>query len=143
AQAVDGHWAYKVSAGYLTQDPLPRPIGVIPNVFQTPYQPFVNTGTSQPKFDGRVDYDITDGGTVTVSGGVAGTGGIIHSGIGPFDIDNSSHMTYLTTRYQKGGRRVAFFTNLLNGTASNLLAFTQNGRPLALDFNTKTFDFEA
>jgi iron complex outermembrane receptor protein len=143
AQAVDSHWAYKVSAGYLTQDPLPRPIGIIPNTFKTPYTSFVNAGTSQPKFDGRVDYDVTGGGTVTVSGGVAGTGGIIHSGIGPFDIDKSSHMTDLTTRYQKGGRRVAFFTNLLNGTASNLLAFTQNGRPLALDFVTKTFDFEA
>jgi outer membrane receptor for ferrienterochelin and colicin len=47
------------------------------------------------------------------------------------------------TRYQKGGRRVAFFTNLLDGNASNLLSFTVNGRPLQLDFNTKTFDLEA
>ena len=115
AQAIDSRWAYKVSAGYLTQDPLPRPTGTIPNVFHTPYPDFTNQGTSQPKFDGRVDYDIASGGTVTVSGGVAGTAGIIHSGIGPFDISNDSHMTYLTTRYQKGGRRVAFFTNLLNG----------------------------
>ncbi len=143
AQAVDSRWAYKVSAGYLTQDPLPRPTGTLPNVFRTPYPSFTNQGTSQPKFDGRVDYDITGGGTVTVSGGVAGTGGIIHSGIGPFDIDKSSHMTYLTTRYQKGGRRVAFFTNLLNGNASNLLARGTTGQPLPLDFNTKTFDFEA
>ena len=47
------------------------------------------------------------------------------------------------TRYQKGGRRVAFFTNLLNGNASNLLARRPNGMPLPLDFNTKTFDVEA
>jgi outer membrane receptor protein involved in Fe transport len=38
---------------------------------------------------------------------------------------------------------VAFFTNLLNGDASNLLAFGANGRPLPLVFDTKTIDLEA
>jgi outer membrane receptor protein involved in Fe transport len=144
AQAVDDRWSYKLSAGYLTQDPLPRPTGVIPNVFQTPYPAFANEGTSQPKFDGRVDYDLAgDGGRLTVAGGIAGTEGIIHSGIGPFDISSESHMTYLTARYQKGARRVAFFTNLLDGSASNLLARGLTGQPLQLVFDTKTFDVEA
>ena len=144
AQAVDDRWSYKLSAGYLTQDPLPRPTGVIPNVFSTPYPPFVNEGTSQPKFDGRVDYDLAgDGGVITFAGGVAGTEGIIHSGVGPFDISSESNMTYFTTRYQKGGRRIAFFTNLLDGNASNLLARGPTGAPLPLIFNTKTFDIEA
>ena len=113
--------------------------------FNTPYPPFQNEGTKQPKFDARVDYDVANnGGTVTVAGGVAGTEGlIIHSGIGPFDISSDSRMSYFTTRYQKGGRHVAFFTNLLNGDASNLLAFGINGQPLPLDFDTKTFDVEA
>ena len=143
AQAVDARWAYKLSAGYTTQDPLPRPTGRIANVFNTPYPPFANEGTQQPKFDARVDYDIASGGTVTFSGGVAGTQGLIHSGIGPFNIASDSRMTYLSTRYQKGSRRIAFFANLLDGNASNLLAFGVNGRPLPLDFNTKTFDVEA
>ena len=144
AQAVDDRWAYKLSAGYLTQDPLPRPAGVIPNAFSTPYPPFANTGTSQPKFDGRVDYDFSgDRGSLTFAGGVAGTEGIIHSGVGPFDISSESNMTYFTTRYQKGSRRVAFFTNLLDGNASNLLARGPTGAPLPLIFNTKTFDIEA
>jgi iron complex outermembrane receptor protein len=143
AEAVNDRWAFKLSAGYLTQDPLPRPTGTIPNAFNTPYPPYVNEGTSQPKFDARVDYDVAGGGTVTFSGGVAGTEGIIHSGIGPFDIDSDSRMTYLTTRYVRGGRRLAFFTNLLDGNAANLLAFGTNGQPLPLDFKTKTFDFEA
>ena len=143
AQAVDARWAYKLSAGYVTQDPLPRPTGRIPNAFNTPYPPFANEGTKQPKFDARVDYDIESGGSVSFSGGVAGTQGLIHSGIGPFNIASDSRMTYASTRYQKGGRRIAFFTNLLNGNASNLLAFGANGRPLPLDFNTKTFDVEA
>jgi iron complex outermembrane receptor protein len=144
AQAVDERWSYKLSAGYLTQDPLPRPAGVIPNVFATPYPPFVNEGTSQPKFDGRVDYDLAgNGGVITFAGGIAGTEGIIHSGVGPFDISSESNMTYFTTRYQKGGRRIAFFTNLLDGNASNLLARGPTGAPLPLIFNTKTFDIEA
>ena len=40
------------------------------------------------------------------SGGVAGTEGIIHSGIGPFDINSGSRLTYFSGRYQKGGRHI-------------------------------------
>jgi len=141
ASAVDDKWSYKVSAGYLTQDALPRPTGTLPS--GTPYPPFANTGTSQPKFDGRVDYDMTGGGRITVSGGVAGTEGIIHTGIGPFDVDNSSRLSYATVRYAKGGRRAAFFTNVLHGDAANLLTRGINGLPIELGFDTKTFDFEA
>lgn len=143
AEAVNDRWAFKLSAGYLTQDPLPRPVGTIPNAFRTPYPSFTNEGAAQPKFDGRVDYDIAGGGTVTFSAGVAGTEGLIHTGIGPFDIDNDSRLAYFTTRYQNGGRRMAFFTNLLDGNATNLLAFTPAGQRLPLVFDTKTFDVEA
>jgi outer membrane receptor protein involved in Fe transport len=141
ANAVDDKWSYKVSAGFFTQDALPRPTGTLPS--GTPYPPFANSGTSQPKFDGRVDYDMTDGGRITVAGGVAGTEGIIHTGIGPFDVDNSSRLTYTTLHYSKGGRRVAFFSNLLHGDAANLLTRGVNGLPIALGFDTKTFDVEA
>ena len=144
AEAVNGNWAYRLGAGYFTQDPLPRPVGTIPNRFNTPYPSFQNEGTKQPKFDARVDYDIANnGGSVTFEGGVAGTQGLIYTGIGPFNVSSDSRMSYFTTRYQKGGRRIAFFTNLLNGNASNLLSFGLNGRPLPLDFNTKTSDVEA
>jgi outer membrane receptor protein involved in Fe transport len=141
ASAVTDKWAYKLSASYFTQDSLPRPTGTLPS--GTPYPPFANTGTSQPKFDGRVDYDMMDGGRITISGGVAGTEGIIHTGIGPFDVDSSSRMAYATVRYAKAGRRVAFFTNLLNGDAANLLTRGINGLPIGLGFDTKTFDIEA
>jgi iron complex outermembrane receptor protein len=144
ARAVDEKWSYKLSAGYFTQDPLPRPVGTIPNAFNTPYPAFENTGTSQPKFDARVDYDLLDnGGRLTFAGGIAGTEGLIHSGIGPFDISSESNLTYFTVRYQQGGRRIAFFTNLLDGNATNLLARGPTGQPLPLVFDTKTFDIEA
>jgi iron complex outermembrane receptor protein len=145
ARAVDDRWSYKLSAGYFTQDPLPRPFGVIPNQFQTPYPDLGNTGTSQPKFDARVDYDFAGGdrGRLTFAGGVAGTEGIIHSGVGPFDIDSDSRMTYFTGRYERGARRIAFFSNLLDGNAINLLARGPTGGLLPLLFDTKTFDVEA
>src|SRR4030095_8950107 len=62
AEAVNGNWAYRLAAGYFTQDPLPRPVGSIPNRFNTPYPSFVNEGTKQPKFDARVDYDLANNG---------------------------------------------------------------------------------
>ena len=143
AQAVNDKWSYKLSAGYFSQDPLPRPTGTIPNSFNTPYPPYTNVGTSQPKFDARVDYELENSGKLVFSGGVAGTEGIIHSGIGPFDINSGSRLTYLSGRYQKGGRHIGFFTNILNGDAVNFLSRDITGALLPMSFDTTTFDIEA
>ena len=105
---------------------------------------YANTGTSQPKFDARVDYELADGGTLTFAGGVAGTEGIIHSGIGPFDVDSGSRLTYATAATRRAAAASAFFTNLLNGDAANLLTRgPDRRRSLPLSFDTKTFDIEA
>jgi len=142
AQAVNDKVAYKISAGYFTQDALPRPVGAI-NSLGTPYPDYTNEGTSQPKFDARVDYSLADSATLTFNGGVSGTEGIIHTGIGPFDIDRGSYLSYFAAKYQKGARRVAFFTNLLTADSTNLLSRGPTGAFLPLGFDTKTFDFEA
>jgi iron complex outermembrane receptor protein len=143
AEAVNDRIAYKVSAGYFMQDAMPRPVGAIPNGTGTQYPAFANAGTAQPKFDARVDYALANDAVLTVTGGVAGTEGIIHTGIGPFDIDRGSRLTYLSTRYQRGARRVAFFTNLLKADSTNLLSRGATGAFLPLTFDTKTFDVEA
>jgi len=143
AQAVNDKVAYKISAGYFSQDALPRPVGTISNPFNTPYPEYTNEGTSQPKFDARVDYALADSATLTFNGGVSGTEGIIHTGIGPFDIDRGSYLSYFSAKYQKGARRVAFFTNLLTADSTNLLSRGPTGAFLPLGFNTKTFDVEA
>ena len=144
AQALNDRVAFKVSAGYLSQDPLSRPTGTISNAFKTPYPPYANTGTQQPKVDARLDYELANqNGTLSFSGGYGGTEGIIHSGLGPFDIRQGAGLTYMSTRYSKGARRVSFFTNMLNGDAVNLLSVAPNGRPIGLFFDTKTFDVEA
>ena len=150
-----------MSAGYFNSDPFPRPTGRIP-LIQDPRDPsamvggalypedgtgptgtaFANRGTSQPKFDARVDQEI-GGGRITYAGGIAGTQGIIHTGIGPFDIQKGSYMGYTKVNYQRGAMKVNFFANLVNAEAPNLLLpdpLTQ--KPLQLNFKTQTYDVE-
>lgn len=140
ARAVNDRWAYEISAGGYTSDPFPRPVGAIPNGTGTQYPNFANQGTAQPKFDTRVDYD-TPSYKLVFAGGYAGTDGIFHTGIGPFDATGVG-VGYGTMRYTRGGLKFNFFANLLNGDASGLLAIGANGRPIPFEFDTQTFDFE-
>lgn len=140
ARAINDRWAYKISAGGYTSDPFPRPVGAIPNNTGTQYPNFANQGTSQPKFDTRVDYDAANY-KLVFAGGYAGTDGIFHTGIGPFDATGVG-VGYGTMRYTRGGLKFNFFTNLLNGDASGLLAIGANGQPIPFAFNTQTYDLE-
>jgi iron complex outermembrane receptor protein len=142
AVAINDRWSYKVSAGFYAQDALARPAGSINNPYKTPYPPYPNTGTSQPKFDVRVDHDYADGGRLSLSGGVAGTEGVVHSGLGPFGVDRGTRMSYASLSYDRAGRHIGVFTNLLNGTGANLLTVGITGKPLPLIFDTGTFDVD-
>ena len=160
-RAPSDRLAYRISAGYFTSDAFARPTGRIP-VIDDPRQPgqtvggafypldsaaafgtgFANRGTSQPKFDVRVDQELSHG-TLTYAGGVAGTEGLVHSGIGPFDMQAGTYLGYGKLNYTRGALRMQFFTNILNGQAPNLLLpDLATGRPLQLDFMTQTFDGE-
>src|SRR5688572_23803027 len=142
AQAINDRWAFKLSGGGYSQDALPRPTGVIPGSPGTSYPAFGNTGTTQPKFDGRLDYDFEDGRRLSFAGGFAGTEGIMHTGIGPFDINSGSTMGYGKVNFSRKGLRANLFTNVLDGNASNLLTRDVNFQPIAFDFETKTYDAE-
>lgn len=142
ARAVNDRWAYKVSAGGYTQDAFARPTGAIPNGTGTQYPNFSNQGTRQPKFDTRVDYDAPDADYKLVfAGGYGGTDGIIHTGIGPFDMDGVG-VSYGTVRYSRNALKLNFFTNILNGDALGLLSIGLDGKPIPFKFNTKSYDFE-
>jgi outer membrane receptor protein involved in Fe transport len=142
ARPLNERWAYKLSAGYYTSDAFSRPTGLIPNGTGTEYPAFSNQGTSQPKFTGRVDYDDPDGKyKVVVEGGYSGTDGIIHTGIGPFDITGLG-LGYGTMRYSRGTFKFNFFTNILSGDADGLLAVGTDGQPVPFAFDTQTYDFE-
>jgi outer membrane receptor protein involved in Fe transport len=150
AQAVNDKVAFKISAGGYSQDPFARPTGKIPcdrpevcTVATANYPGYVNKGSTQPKFDARVDYDLPDGKKWSFSGGVAGTDGIMHTGIGPFDIDSGSVLGYGKVNFTNKGFKAAFFTNALSGDATNQLTVDVNGNPILFNFRTNTYDFEA
>ncbi|MCY4121377.1 MAG: TonB-dependent receptor, partial [Acidobacteria bacterium] len=142
-------------------DAFPRPTGRIP-VVDDPRVPgetvggalypedrssafadaFANRGTSQPKFDVRVDQDLADG-RISYSGGVAGTEGLVHTGVGPFDVQRGSYLGYAKVGYERGNLRAQVFTNLLNGGAPNLLLpDPDTGQPVHLGFGSQTVDAE-
>ena len=162
SRVVNDRWAYRVSAGDQHADTYPRPIGSIP-LIADPRDPhatvggaaypidgdgalgtaFSNVGTSQPKADVRVDQEL-DNGRVTYAGGVAGTSGTVHTGVGPFSIQPGSVMAYGRISYARGALRISSFLNALNAKAPNLLLpDARTGKPLRLDFTTTTFDVEA
>jgi len=142
ARAINQEWAYKLSLGYVSQDAFARPTGTIDNKYKSAYPSFTNVGTSQPKVDGRVDYDFPDGQQrMTFSGGYAGTSGIIHTGIGPFRIEEGSAAGYGRVDYSRSALKVQFFTNLLDGKAPALLAIGVDGQPIKFNFKTNTYDF--
>jgi len=104
---------------------------------------FENDGSSQPKVDVRVDQDMSSGARITYSGGYAATTGLVHTGIGPFDVQSGSYMTYGRLAYSKGALKISAFGNFLDFEAPNLLALDPNTfQPIALNFKTQTYDFE-
>jgi iron complex outermembrane receptor protein len=145
ARAANDRLAYKVSAGISASDAFARPIGNVPNGLTppTPYPPFENKGSDQPKLDVRVDYDYPDGvRKLQFSGGIAGTDGIMHTGIGPFDINSGTTMGYWKANYTRKAFHLQAFMNVLDGKAVNLVSVNPSGAPILLDFDTKTFDVE-
>ena len=163
SQVANDRWSYRISAGYFNSDPYPRPVGQIP-VVTDPRDPtgrttvggarypadaagalgtaFQNSGTSQPKFDVRVDQEL-NGARVTYAGGVAGTEGTIYTGTGPFDIQPGSVMAYSKMNYLRGAFKLNVFTNIVDAEAPNLLiADPTTGGPIQLNFKSQTFDVE-
>jgi iron complex outermembrane receptor protein len=169
AGAPNDTWSYKVAGGYYTSDAYARATGSVPlcpssrqrppgapacifdnpaapNVATggAPYPAFQNSETKQPKADLRVDQELSNGGRINYSGGYAGTRGIIHTGIGPFDIQSGSYMAYGKVGFTKGALKINAFANFVNADAPNLLSLDVNTRkPLFLTFKTQTYDFEA
>src|SRR5436190_9038121 len=162
ADAPNDTWSYKVTAGWFSSAAFPRPAGRIP-LITDPRDPtltvggafypvdssgafgtaFSNRGTNQPKFDARVDQELGKNGRLTYEGGVAGTQGIIYTGIGPFDIQSGSYLSFGRVNYTRDALKVNFFTNVLHADAPNLLfPDPLTGKALQMTLTTKTYDFE-
>ncbi|MCL4821564.1 MAG: TonB-dependent receptor [Vicinamibacteria bacterium] len=153
AGAPNDTLSYRLTASYFKSDPYARPSGTVPlgshpldASFRTggaPYPNFANNGTEQPKVDLRVDRETGNGGTLGFAGGYVGTQGIVHTGIGPFNLQDGAYMAYGRAGYRKGAFKTAMFANYFDGEAPNLLSVdARTGRPLVLGFKTGTYDFE-
>jgi outer membrane receptor for ferrienterochelin and colicins len=163
SQVASDQWSYRLSAAYYNSAAYARPVGRIP-LIADPRDPtgatmvggasypadatgalgsaYRNQGTRQPKFDVRVDQEVRNG-RVTYAAGIAGTRGTLYTGIGPFDIQPGSTMSYGRVNYSRGSARVSAFTNIVNADAPNLLVPNPaTGLPLALDFKSQTYDVE-
>jgi outer membrane receptor protein involved in Fe transport len=168
ADAPNDTWSYRVAAGWFESAAFPRPSGQIP-VIPDPRVPgatlatgptvggatypadttgafgaaFENRGTNEPKFDARVDQELGRKGRLTYEGGIAGTRGIIYSGVGPFDIQSGSYLSFGRVNYSRDALKVNFFTNILHAEAPNLLfPDATTGKALLMNLTTKTYDFE-
>ncbi len=140
--AASDTFGYKIGASYYEQDAYDRPTGLVPGT-TTPYPAFENEGTEQPKVDLRFDFDPNPGTRWVLSAGYAGTDGIVHSGIGPFDIEKGTSLSFGKVTFSRGALLVNAFANVLNGEAQNLLTVGADGRPLNLTFDSNTYNIDA
>jgi len=164
ADAPNDTWSYRVAAGYFNSAAFPRPSGAIP-VIPDPRSTtpgvtvggaaypadgagafgtaFTNRGANQPKFDARVDQELGKNGRLTYEGGIAGTQGVIYTGVGPFDIQSGSYLGFGRVNYERNALKVHFFTNVLHADAPNLLfPDPTTGKALQMTLTTKTYDLE-
>ena len=155
SQVINDTWSYRLSVGYFDSDPFARPTGQIPLVAD-PRDPsgsttvggafylvdgpgpfgmaFQNSGTSQPKFDARLDQELENG-RVTYAGGVAGTEGTIYTGIGPFDLQSGSVLAYGRMSYSRDALKFSAFVNVVDAEAPNLLGpRSAHGGAVAAEF---------
>ena len=77
-----------------------------------------------------------------MAGGIGGTDGMMHTGIGPFRIAQGAQMSYWKATYTRKALRIQTFMNMLDGEATNVVSVTPTGMPLGLTFAPKTFDVE-
>ena len=106
--------SYKLSGSYFEQDAWDRD-NVLPD--GSPMPPtavFQNTGTKQPKFDVRVDWDADRTRVWSLRGGIAGANGFIHSALGPSEFSSGSYASYLELDHRSDNFDVKLYWNRLD-----------------------------
>jgi outer membrane receptor protein involved in Fe transport len=106
------------------------------------YPDFVNEGTTQRRANARLDWGLSDDSYVTVGAGLAQTDGIMHSGIGPFDIESGAELSYLQGDWYHNAFHVGISAQMLDGNATNLLTLAANGQPLGFEFVNDTYNVD-
>jgi outer membrane receptor protein involved in Fe transport len=142
AQALNDRWAFKITAGAYTQDAFARPKGTIPNQFNLyPSPSFKNEGTTQPKVDARVDYDLPDRMQhLTFAGGYASSSGIIHGPFGGVRADMTGG--YGKADYVRGTLRISGYANNFTNDGTFLIRFAPTGQPITWNIDNQAYNLE-
>ena len=164
SRALDERLAYRVSGGLFVASPLPRPVGAMP-VVAHPLVPgssvggerlpddvqgepgdYRNRGTTQPWMDVRFDHELPRSSAtdqrLTYAVGIAGSDGIIHTGIGPFNLERGSVNGYARASYRRDRLSAMVYVNVLRAKGPNLLAFDVDEKPLQLSARSRTYDLD-
>ena len=141
AQALTDRFAYRATVSFTHLDPLPRPFGEIPNGTGTLYPPLSGVTAKMPKLDFRADWDSPDGqGGFRFSGGYGASTGILHSGIGPFNVQPGANMSFGRVQYVRGSMEIGAFLNRTSADFNSLLSRIPSGEFLDGHINTRTYD---
>jgi outer membrane receptor protein involved in Fe transport len=164
SRAIDERLAYRVAGGLFVASPLPRPVGVLPLVphplvsgsevggeqlpadLQGEPGNYRNRGTTQPWMDFRLDQELPRTRVaeqrITYAMGVAGTDGIVHTGIGPFNLERGSVNGYARASYRRDRMNAMLYVNVLRVKGPNLLAFDADEKPLQLSARSRTYNLD-
>jgi outer membrane receptor protein involved in Fe transport len=165
SRALDDRLAFRASGGLHVAAPLARPTGEMP-VVSHPLVPesqvgggrlpldeqgepgdYRNRGTTQPWMDLRFDQELAAPEArehrITYAAGIAGSDGIVHTGIGPFNLERGSVNGYARVSYRRDRLNVMLHASALRVKGPNLLAFDVDEEPLRLSVRTKTFGLDA
>lgn len=122
-----GPWAVRVSGSLYEADAFDRP-ATITNVFGETIDPdfglipddeFQDSGTEQPRLDVRAD--LGEDAPWILQAGYGRTRGWIATGLGPFDVDPHTALSYVQARYQGGPYEGDVYLNYFDGKAKNLI----------------------
>jgi len=164
ARAIDERLSYRVAGGLFVGSPLARPVGVLPLV-PHPLVPgsqvgggrlpadqqgepgdYRNRGTTQPWVDIRFDQELQTSKAaeqrITYAAGVSGTDGIVHTGIGPFNLERGSVNGYARASYRRDRLSAMLYVNVLRVKGPNLLAFDADEEPLQLSVRSRTYNLD-
>ena len=141
AQALNDRWSFKITGGAYTQDAFARPQGTLPNPFHTPYPSFPNEGTTRPKVDARVDYDLPDGKQhFTFAGGQVRGNGMVLGAAGGLRSDSTS--SYGKADYRRGALRITAYANIYAGNGEYVIFVSPTGQPIPEHDKTQTYHIE-
>ena len=141
ARAVSDTLAYRVSAAFTQQDAFARPAGEIPNDTGTLYPPVPGLDSRLPKLDVRVDWDAPDRSSgLRVTGGYAGTQGVLHSGLGPMEIQPGTWMGYGRVQYLRDSIEIGAFMNTTRANFDLLLVQDPTGGDIRSHLISNTYD---